>query len=395
VLFTSSFPYFGGEQFLETEIEYLSKSFSKIVIVPLKKHQKLRSIPDNVVVDNFITNTKSRHFFKMKSLFGKYFLTNFSFNINDIKYLFKNAVYVENYKKWIDRFLKKNKIDECLFYSYWFEAPTSALSLVKTKKSDLKFVTRVHGGDLFENLYGLDKFPGRQKIISNITKIFSVSTNGKNHIVNNYITTKEKIEVSRLGVKGNENLSKASKDGKLRIVSCSSLIPLKRVNLIIEGLHQLKSKNIEIIWTHIGDGELKIKLENESKIKLGGKIEYNFLGYLTNKEVLQFYKNNPTDVFINTSSSEGIPVSIMEAHCFGIPVIATDVGGIKEIVNLGNGFLLSKNPTDKEIAKAIFDVINKKYEWKKKRIESFENWGKKFNAELNYKNFTNNLKKLL
>ena len=45
----------------------------------------------------------------------------------------------------------------------------------------------------------------------------------------------------------------------------------------------------------------------------------------------------PVDLFLTVSANEGIPVSIMEAQSFGIPVIATDVGGISEIVNNVNG----------------------------------------------------------
>ena len=58
-------------------------------------------------------------------------------------------------------------------------------------------------------------------------------------------------------------------------------------------------------------------------------------------------------MFINVSSTEGIPVSIMEAMSFGIPVIATAVGGTPEIVNNENGYLLSKDPSAKELAEVI------------------------------------------
>ena len=48
--------------------------------------------------------------------------------------------------------------------------------------------------------------------------------------------------------------------------------------------------------------------------------------------MLDYYKNNIIDIFINLSASEGIPVSIMDAISFGIPCIATNVGGTGEIV---------------------------------------------------------------
>lgn len=48
---------------------------------------------------------------------------------------------------------------------------------------------------------------------------------------------------------------------------------------------------------------------------------------LGNQLVYDFYRNNDVDVFVNLSESEGIPVSIIETISFGVPVVATDVGG--------------------------------------------------------------------
>lgn len=52
---------------------------------------------------------------------------------------------------------------------------------------------------------------------------------------------------------------------------------------------------------------------------------------------------NDFDLFVNMSLSEGIPVSIMEAISFGIPIIATNVGGNAEIVNDETGVLIPVN----------------------------------------------------
>lgn len=50
------------------------------------------------------------------------------------------------------------------------------------------------------------------------------------------------------------------------------------------------------------------------------------MGYIANKDLLDWYKTNKPSIFINVSSSEGVPVSIMESMSCGIPTIATDVG---------------------------------------------------------------------
>ena len=99
----------------------------------------------------------------------------------------------------------------------------------------------------------------------------------------------------------------------------------------------------EIEWLHFGDGILRNELEETRLYKTGicqTGITYRFMGHYPNEELLKFYTANKVDLFINTSSTEGMPVSIMEAQSFGIPVIATDTGGVKEVVTEGTGSLL-------------------------------------------------------
>ncbi len=98
---------------------------------------------------------------------------------------------------------------------------------------------------------------------------------------------------------------------------------------------------------------------------------------------------------MNVSESEGVPVSIMEAQSFGIPVIATNVGGTPEIVNEENGHLLTANPTANEIASSFYDVAFNKEKWKNKRKLSHKNWEENFNAEKNYRAFADEILSLI
>ncbi|MCK7489734.1 MAG: glycosyltransferase [Anaerotruncus sp.] len=119
-----------------------------------------------------------------------------------------------------------------------------------------------------------------------------------------------------------EHNQHGSSDGLLRIVTCSYIVPLKRLELFVSSLMKVSRK---VIWTHIGDGQDKGKIF-ELSTKLPNNIQSNFLGHLENKDVLDYYQNNPVDLFVNVSSYEGVPVSIMEALSFGIEPVATDKG---------------------------------------------------------------------
>jgi glycosyltransferase involved in cell wall biosynthesis len=184
--------------------------------------------------------------------------------------------------------------------------------------------------------------------------------------------------LSRLGVKKQVFNSLESKP--FSIVSCSNVIPLKRVELIAQALKLIA---LPYTWTHFGDGPL---LEN---IKAEFQNEHHlFQGRVSNTEVLTFYQKHTPHLFINVSSSEGIPVSIMEAFSFGISVIATDVGGNGEIVNGKNGTLVPADISAEELSEIIQEYIEMNNEsYKKKRLAAYKTWEEGFNAGKNYGEF--------
>ena len=116
-----------------------------------------------------------------------------------------------------------------------------------------------------------------------------------------------------------------------------------------------------------------------------GNYSFTFHGYTQNQFLIDYLNSNYFDLMINTSSSEGIPVSMMEAQSFGIPIIATNVGGTSEIVNMSNGVLLNSNPTPKEIAQELMSFYNLDVNKKRsKRKASYETWKKYYQAKVNF-----------
>ena len=132
--------------------------------------------------------------------------------------------------------------------------------------------------------------------------------------------------------------------------------------------------------------------EMASKI-MPGNVRHHFLGNLPNDKVISFYKNNPVDLFVHVSSSEGgVPVSIMEAQSCGIPVVATSVGGSKEIVSDEVGKLLKENPTPEQIAENISSILDNPELAIEKRKTSKLNWQDHYNADKNYAEFASRLR---
>ena len=117
------------------------------------------------------------------------------------------------------------------------------------------------------------------------------------------------------------------------------------------------------------------------------------MGNVPNPEVMRYYREQPVDVFVNVSSTEGgVPVAIQEAISCGIPVIATAVGGNPEIVSEKNGILLSANPNSEEIGTALLKLWDDPRMATQMRQESRRVWQRSYNAEVNFRAFADRLK---
>jgi glycosyltransferase involved in cell wall biosynthesis len=105
-------------------------------------------------------------------------------------------------------------------------------------------------------------------------------------------------------------------------------------------------------WTHVGDGPERDAVRRIAS-GFGPRTEYRGLGHLDNEAVLRLYGSEPVDVFANVSASEGLPVSIMEAISFGVPVLATAVGGVPELVTPTTGVTLPADAPPRSIAEEL------------------------------------------
>ncbi|MBP9151275.1 MAG: glycosyltransferase, partial [Flavobacteriales bacterium] len=147
----------------------------------------------------------------------------------------------------------------------------------------------------------------------------------------------------------------------------------------------------EIEWVHFGAGSEGMGIRNLAEELLGGKknIDFHFLGRVANWQILKYYSEHMVDLFISLSQYDGIPVSIMEAMSFGIPAIATNVGGVSEIVINGKtGFLLDQEIDPKHVANVIENVAKMKPdEYESMRNEARKMWGTFYSADINYPAF--------
>ena len=390
-IFTASFPFGNQETFLEEEIDYLAHQFECIRIIPLGGYRmEMRQYPNNCIIDNSLHC--SRHKKVLLGLLFSYkvlpaFLGDF--------YEHKVYLSINKLKRWVStfilcsfylqspalRYVRKNLQKEDVVYSYWGSDYNIVFPWLK---GCAKLVSRFHGNwDLWTSNKEEGYIPLRDKVLDSLTLAVTISKKGELFLSRRHPNTK--CITSRLGTRDCGTGIK-SQDGIIRIVSCSTVYPIKRVSLIYDSVKEL-SHSRKVHWTHIG-GSIQSSIdyfnELQERVKRndGDKnLEVSLLGNMSLNDVFAFYESHPVDVFINLSTNEGVPVSIMEAISFNIPIVATDVGATSEIVNDLTGRLVSANPSTTDVAKAIIKVISggltpRKY------------WEQNYCASKNYKDFS-------
>lgn len=394
-LFTAKFP-FGNksETFLETEINYLSKVFDKIIIYPSSKENTRRELPGNFRVNELFCSKSSSKKEKLKLIFLN-FITVLKLLSNHSKSKGSKTVF-KHRKILLDiisvQLLKlesfKREIgfnSEDVYYDYWFENSTLMLALARKKQLIGSAISRAHGFDIYDERWGEIGVPFRNFKLANLDKVFIISDFGKKYMIRQSSSLyKSKLHVARLGVEKITRSESLKTNSSLTIISCSSIVDFKQVEKIPTLLKHL---DMPIHWIHFGDGPFRSEVEKEIKT-LPPNISVEMKGHIDNSELINFYKENHVDLFITLSTSEGLPVSMMEAQSFGIPIVAYPVGGIPEIViNALTGFLLSSDSTIEEQTKQLKDSLDFKYSTEK--IDNF--FSEHFDAAVNYSIFTEKL----
>lgn len=390
IVFSHQCPYGNEETFLSNEIVFLSNYFEKIYVVPSKKGDVTRKKPGNVILLDYFTSDlkpKPTSFLASLILFISTYFKGLLLEKKKFKYV-KHFVSYSNYLiSEIRKFeILKQKLrhelkpEDIIFYSYWYLNSTLCLALLKKKKVIRGFVTRAHGYDLYDERNG-GHIPFRIFKAKYCSSIFTISDHGKSYLISKGVP-ESKLSTYRLGTL-DFGVGPANQSDVFRIVSCSNIVPVKRLELLLEILREI---DLDITWTHFGDGMDMDKIQTLAT-NLSSRIVVDLKGAIENTEIYRFYSENPVDLFINVSESEGLPVSIMEAISFGIPVLATDVGGTREIVTSEVGTLIDRDFEVKEVADVLKDrIINGYYHnIDSSRIRQF--WQENFSAKKNYQIF--------
>jgi len=146
-----------------------------------------------------------------------------------------------------------------------------------------------------------------------------------------------KIKAVYFGVDGRENdiKFKLKKRGETSILFIGRVSVEKGCDCLLRACKRLTEEGKSFKLTLVGDGDIKSFSDMAVELGIDGRVL--FAGY--RREVSDFLRES--EIFVLPSRGEGLPISILEAMAYGLPVIASHVGGIPEAIQHGeNGYLV-------------------------------------------------------
>lgn len=273
------------------------------------------------------------------------------------------------------RICSKNKFD--IIHVHW-PFPHVIWAFLGARKNKSKVILTFYAAELllvkrkFKFLRLLMKW-----IVNRADKVVTFSTYIKD-LIREY--DKIEVEIIPYGATIQERKFKVKKNKEKRILFVGRLIERKGVKYLVEAMPKILEK-VDSRLIIIGDGGEKKNLERYVRqLNLNKKIK--FLGKVSDRRLEEEYKK--CDVFVlpaivdSKGDTEGLGVVLIEALMYKKPIVASDVGGIKDVVINNKTGLLIQERNIKELAGAIINIVKNSELAKRLGNEGYRYVKKKF-----------------
>ena len=230
------------------------------------------------------------------------------------------------------------------------------------KKSNKKVILHTHGAEFKEYYSNLsDGMKKRvRELLLGCDKVLTLGKNWNEYFVN----LDRNIECAILNNSVEIPVDKASiKDTEFNILFLAIIDKRKGIYDLIEAASKLLktyegNKKINFIIAGVGKEEVMIK---KLVKQYGLEKNFKFLGWINSEQKKEILKNS--QLFVLPSYNEGLPVAILEAISYGIPVVSTNVGSINEaVINDFNGYLIKPGDID-DLTLKIKNIIEHPKKW--------------------------------
>ena len=260
-----------------------------------------------------------------------------------------------NQKYWINfvnYLIEKNNIN--IIFNTNSKFGYSILPYIKAKNPNIPMIDYVHMEEWYNRNGGYSRYSSM--LSSVIDKTLTCNENSKKILCDYFGRNKEEIETVYIGV--DEKKFDPSKFDKKEILNKYNILDdkkyifsyicriseQKRPMLLLEIIRKMKEKRNDFKVLVVGNGNLLPKMKDKAN-KLGLNENIIFLDNIENTE--EIYKIS--DLTINCSIKEGLALTSYESLSMGVPVISSDVGGQKELINEDVGVIVSCMQNEKDI----------------------------------------------
>lgn len=218
---------------------------------------------------------------------------------------------------------------------------------------NIKILLHCHGA-CFEEFYNsLNDKKQRyvKKIFNKCEKVIVLSESWKNFY--SKFVEEDKIVIMYNSVHVPEKIERSTVNGTIKGVFLGRIGERKGVYDIIDAVEKLSKENIRVEITIAGDGEVD-KAKKLIKTKKLEK-EIKILNWINKDEKDEILRKS--DFFLLPSYNEGMPLSVLEAMSYSLPVITSKVGGIPEIVTMEKNGILVEPGDKEELEEAIRKIV--------------------------------------
>jgi glycosyltransferase involved in cell wall biosynthesis len=386
---------------LINEISHFAEHFTKVyVFVPEKQGKIYSHLPENVLAVHYQDTPKLIDKIRgISFLFSSAFwrelkiqrsILSRGMRLSDLSKILHFMVNASFILRLIRGFSKVNRVPfhKTVFYNTVFDHRSLALSWLLGRYRVKGVFLRYSSLPEFLNHGQYRIHPFRSYIFKHSDAVFFPSQHSLVYASERYgyFDATRMIRL-RQGVPENRAIvHSVINNHRIKVISVSFLEKYKRVDLIIEALEGLEG--IDVDWHHIGDGSQTDNVPQNAFNRLFNKpnIHFRFTSDSTPESIRNVFINEQPDVFISLSEAEDIPVSLLEALSFGVPVISTNVGGISEIITHSvNGFLLPQNPSLNDVRSLLVQIVNMdKEKWKEIKGNALQTWREYADASKQY-----------
>lgn len=291
---------------------------------------------------------------------------------DDVKVYTGNIRHPFDLKSWQSLWVELRRFSPSILHTHLYNGNVVG-RFTKLFMKNVKVVNHVHG--LGEN-YSVSRRLLDSWTLKYMDKMIVVSNKSKSLRIKRDKVPSNKVEViyNSIGI-GEDVFFKKKERGqgnKIILGTASRLIKLKNLEAAIFLTKSLNEKGLNVELKIAGEGPEREHLESYTK-RLNIESKVTFLGFV--KNMLDYYRE--IDYFVICSTTEDLPLSVIEALSVGKPVIATNVGGIPEMLD-GTVHLIGEDFFSSDFIDRVVDFVletdfSKVYNINKKvAIDKFE-----------------------